>query len=72
MSRTLILIDTLAALVAAAGLVLLARPAAVRALFGIGDTEQATYALRILGAMILAAALFAGGFATVFDLAVRP
>jgi hypothetical protein len=70
MSRSLILIDGLAAIAAAAGLTLLARPAAVRALLGIADSEQAGYALRIIGAMLFAAALFAGGFATAFHLAV--
>lgn len=72
MTRSIALIDGIAALVAAAGLTLLARPAAVRALLGLSNTGQARYALRILGAMLFAAALFAGGFATAFQLAVQP
>lgn len=59
----------MAALVGASGLALLVRPALARRLLGIGESEQATYALRIVGAMIFAAALFLGGFATAFALA---
>lgn len=69
MTRGLILIDGIAALVGGAGLAMLARPAAARRLLRIGASEQATYGLRILGAMLFAAALFAAGFATAFGLA---
>ena len=69
MTRGLILADGVAALVGASGLTLLVRPALARRLLGIGESEQAAYALRILGAMLLAAALFLAGFATAFALA---
>lgn len=67
MTRTLAL-NGLAAAVAAAGLTLLVRPAAARALLRLPDGEPTAYALRIAGAMILAAALFLAGFATAFQL----
>jgi len=70
MTRTLAL-DGLAAAIAAVGLTLLARPAAVRTLLRLPDGEPATYGLRIGGAMLLAAALFLGGFATAWWLAVQ-
>ncbi|MEI9926506.1 MAG: hypothetical protein WDN44_00730 [Sphingomonas sp.] len=69
MTRGLILADGLAALVGASGLALLVRPAAARRLLRIEASEQAGYALRILGAMLFAAALFLAGFATAFSLA---
>ena len=68
MTRTLAL-DGLAAAIAAAGLTLLVKPAAARALLRLPDSEAAGYALRIGGAMILAAALFLAGFATAWQLA---
>jgi hypothetical protein len=68
MTRTLAL-DGLAAAIAAAGLTLLVKPAAARALLRLPDSEPAAYALRIGGAMILAAALFLAGFATAWRLA---
>jgi len=68
MTRTLAL-NGLAAAIAAAGLTLLVKPAAARALLRIADSEPATYALRIAGAMILAIALFLAGFATAWRLA---
>jgi len=64
MTRFPILADGFAVALGAAGLTLLARPAAVRRLLGIADSEAVTYALRISGAMVFAAALFLGGFAT--------
>jgi uncharacterized protein YjeT (DUF2065 family) len=69
MTRGLALIDGAAALVGAAGLALLARPAAARRLLRIEPSEASAYALRIVGAMLFAAALFAAGFATAFALA---
>ena len=66
MTRGLILADGIAAVFAAIGLTLLARPGAGRAVLRLSDSEQARYALRILGAMLFAAALFCAGFATMF------
>ena len=63
-------LDGLAALVAAAGLTALVKPQAARALLRLPDSEPAAYALRIGGAMILAAALFLAGFATAYQMAV--
>jgi hypothetical protein len=69
MTRQLILADGIAALLAAAGLTLLARPAAARTLLRLPDSEAAAYGLRIGGAMLFAASLFLGGFATAWWLA---
>lgn len=69
MTRMLAL-NGLAVAIAAAGLTALARPAAARALLHLPDTEASGYALRIAGAMILASALFLGGFATMYQLVV--
>ncbi|MEI9851237.1 MAG: hypothetical protein WDN24_10780 [Sphingomonas sp.] len=69
MTRTLILTNGVAVLVGGLGAALLIRPAAARALLRIADSEQAAYGLRILGAMLFAAALFLGGFGTAFWLA---
>lgn len=63
-------LNGLAAAIAAAGLTALVKPAAVRALLRLPDSEASGYALRIVGAMILAAALFLAGFATAYQLAV--
>jgi hypothetical protein len=68
MTRTLTL-DGLAAAVAAAGLTALEKPEAARALLRLPDSEPTAYALRIGGAMVLAAALFLAGFATAYQLA---
>jgi hypothetical protein len=68
MTRTLAL-NGFAAAIAAAGLTLLVKPAAVRAVLRLQDNEASAYALRIGGAMILAVALFLGGFATAWSLA---
>ena len=73
MTRTLAL-DGLAAAVAAAGLTLLVKPAAARALLRpgllrLGPGEPARYGARILGAMLFAAGLFLAGFALAFSLA---
>ena len=65
-------LNGLAAAIAAAGLTLLVKPAAGRALLRLPDSEPVTYALRIGGAMILAAALFLAGFTTAWHLAVQP
>lgn len=69
MTRTLAL-NGLAAAIAAAGLTTLVKPGAARALLRLPDSEASAYALRIAGAMILAAALFLAGFATAYQLAV--
>ena len=69
MTRTLAL-NGLAAAIAAAGLSALVKPQAARALLRLPDGEAAGYALRIGGAMLLAAALFLAGFATAWQLAV--
>ena len=73
MTRTPLLylgaLNGLAAAIAAVGLTVLVKPAAARALLRLPDSEPATYALRIAGAMILAAALFLGGFTTAWWLA---
>lgn len=66
MTRTLLIADGIAALLAAAGIVLLARPAAGRWALRLSDSEAAGYGLRILGAMLLAAGLFCAGFTTMF------
>ena len=68
MTRTLTL-NGLAAAIAAIGLTLLVKPGAVRAALRLPEGEPATYGLRIVGAMILAAALFLGGFTTAWHLA---
>jgi hypothetical protein len=57
-------LNGLAVAIAAIGLTALVKPATLRALLGLPEGEAATYGLRIGGAMILAAALFLGGFAT--------
>jgi hypothetical protein len=44
------------------------RPAAARALLSLPHSEAAGYALRIVGAMTLAAALFLAGFATAWQI----
>ena len=62
----------LAAAIAALGITVLVKPGAARALLRLQDSEAATYGLRIGGAMILAAALFLGGFATAWHFAVQP
>lgn len=69
MTRGLILTNAIALAIGAAGLMLLARPAAARRLLGIADGDAAAYALRIIGAMILAVALFLAGFSTAYRLA---
>ena len=69
MTRTLILANGAAAIAGAAGLTLLARPAAARRLLRLPEGEASAYALRITGAMVLAAALFAAGFTTAYGLA---
>jgi hypothetical protein len=71
MTRTLILADGAAAIMGAAGLTMLVRPAVARRLLRLQESEAAGYALRITGAMLFAAALFTAGFATAFQLAVN-
>ena len=51
-----------------AGLVALVRPALVRSLLGIADSEAATYALRIAGMMIAAFGLILVGFSLAYQL----
>ncbi|MBA17867.1 MAG: hypothetical protein CMN73_16195 [Sphingomonas sp.] len=69
MTRGLFIADGIAAVLAATGLTLLVKPAAARRLLRVRDSREATYALRIAGAMLFAAALFCAGFATMFWLA---
>ena len=52
----------------ALGLVALLRPAIVRGLLGMSDSEPATYALRIAGMMIAAFGLLLAGFAIAYKL----
>jgi hypothetical protein len=69
MTRGLLLANGLAAVIAAAGLGLLVRPVAAARLLRLPAGEPATQGLRILGAMLFAAALFLAGFATAYQLA---
>lgn len=69
MSRTLVLANAAAALIAALGLALLARPAGAARLLRLPAGAPATHGLRIAGAMIFAAALFLAGFVTAYHLA---
>ena len=69
MKADLALMDGIAAIAGATGLVLLLKPGVARRLLGIGPGEPATYGLRIAGAMFFALGLFLGGFATAFSLA---
>jgi uncharacterized protein YjeT (DUF2065 family) len=66
MTRSLALMVGVAATAGAAGLTLLVKPAAARALLRVPEGEAATYALRIAGMMLFALGLFLGGFAAVF------
>ncbi|UZK64818.1 hypothetical protein [Sphingomonas sp. M1-B02] len=52
----------------AAGLTLLVKPAAARALLSVPEGEPALYALRIAGMMLAALGLMLGSFATVGSL----
>jgi uncharacterized protein YjeT (DUF2065 family) len=69
MTRTLILANGIAAVLGAAGLTMLARPAAARRVLRLPAGEASAYVLRIAGAMLFAAGLFCGGFATAWYLA---
>ena len=51
-----------------AGLAILLRPALVRGLLNMPDSEAATYALRIAGMMIAAFGLLLSGFAIAYRL----
>lgn len=72
MTRALTLQGGIGLLFAVTGLALLLRPDVARALFRARESGNATYALRIVGAMCFAAGLFLAGFATAFYLAVQP
>ena len=50
------------------GLVTLLKPAVVRRLLGMRDSEAATYALRIAGMMIAAFGLLLAGFSIAYQL----
>lgn len=63
MTRSLAIMTAAGSASALTGLALLVRPAAVRHLLSIEESEGATYAARIIGAMLFAAGLFIGGFA---------
>ncbi|QIG78972.1 hypothetical protein [Stakelama tenebrarum] len=69
MSRGLLLANGAAVILAAGGLTLLVKPALARRALRIADSEEATYALRIAGAMLFAASLFCAGFANMFAIA---
>jgi hypothetical protein len=62
------LMPMLGVIAAFAGLFVLLRPAALRTRLGIADSEPATYALRIIGAMLFALGLFLGGFSLALTL----
>ena len=51
-----------------AGVVTLVRPALVRRLVGMADTEAATYGLRIAGMMVAAFGLILSGFSIAYQL----
>jgi hypothetical protein len=72
MPRTLLLLNGLAIAIAATGITLLVRPAFARGLLRLPDSEPASYALRMIGAMLFAAALFLAGFSTAYHLASAP
>ena len=63
MTRSLAIMSAISGAASLSGLALLVRPAAVRSLFSISESEGAAYATRIIGAMLFAAGLFVGGFA---------
>ncbi len=63
MTRAASLMPAIGVVAALAGLFVLFRPAALRDRLGIAESEAATYALRIMGAMLFALGLFLGGFA---------
>lgn len=68
MTRGLALMAAGGGALSLAGLALLARPAAVRRLFAIPQSEGAAYALRMIGAMLFAAGLFTAGAAAALSL----
>lgn len=68
MTRTLPLMPILGAAAALTGLAILARPAIAARLLRTGTGDAATYALRIIGAMLFALGLFLGGFALALNL----
>lgn len=72
MARGLLVMGGVAAVSGACGLTLLLRPAVGRRLLGIGESAEATYALRIVGMMATALGLFLGGFAAMFHIASGP
>jgi hypothetical protein len=63
MTRALAVMTVTGGASALAGLALLVRPAAIRRLLSIRESEGAVYAARMIGAMLFAAGLFTGGFA---------
>jgi uncharacterized protein YjeT (DUF2065 family) len=66
MTRTLALQASLGIASSTAGLIVLLRPSAPRALLRMEVSEPATYALRIAGMMLVALGLFLTGFALAF------
>ena len=68
MTRILPLMPIIGAAAALTGLAILARPAIAARLLRAGDGDAATYALRIVGAMLFALGLFLGGFALALHL----
>lgn len=63
MTRSLAIMTATGGASAVTGLALLVRPAAIRHMLSVSESEAATYATRIIGAMLFAAGLFVGGFA---------
>ncbi len=68
MTRSLAIMGAISGTLTVSGLALLVRPAAVRRLLSIRDSEGAAYALRMIGAMLFAAGLFVGGFAVTLSI----
>jgi len=66
MTRTLALQAGLGIASGTAGLIVLLRPSTARGLLRLEASEQATYALRIGGMMLVALGLFLTGFALAF------
>ena len=63
MTRSLAIMTAAGGASTVSGLALLARPAAIRGLLSVRESDGATYATRIIRAMLFAAGLFLAGFA---------
>ena len=69
MTRDLIIMDGFAVAAGIVGLWLMLKPRTIRRWLALPEGAEASYALRIAGAMLFALALFLGGFSTMFYLA---